>query len=46
MSIKSKAAALAATLYERGFEYVCWMTSAFAIVALILMLFIDEPSAS
>ena len=37
------AAALASGLYERGFHYVCWMTSGFTIVALVLILFIEEP---
>lgn len=38
------AAGLASVLYEYGFHYICWMTSAFSIAALVLLLFIDEPS--
>ncbi len=44
------AAALASVLYEPlgaplyGFHYICWMTSAFSIAALVLLLLIDEPS--
>lgn len=39
------AAGLAATLYEYGFHYICWMTSAFSIAALVLLLLIDEPTS-
>ena len=38
------AAALASVLYGYGFQYICWMTSAFSIAALLLLLLIDEPS--
>lgn len=38
------AAGLASVLYEYGFHYICWMTSAFSIAALVLLLFIDEPN--
>ncbi len=38
------AAALASVLYGYGFQYICWMTSAFSIAALVLLLLIDEPS--
>ncbi len=39
------AAALASVLYKYfGFQYICWMTSAFSIAALVLLLLIDEPS--
>ena len=38
------AAAIASVLYEYGFHYICWMTSAFSIAALVLLLLIDEPS--
>lgn len=37
------AAVLAATLYDRGFEYVCWLTAAFSMVAFGLLLGIEEP---
>ena len=39
------AAALASVLYKYfGFQYICWMSSAFSIAALVLLLLIDEPS--
>jgi predicted MFS family arabinose efflux permease len=37
------AALLAAALYDRGFEYVCWLTAAFSIAAFALLLGIEEP---
>ena len=37
------AAALAAFLYTRGFEYICWMTASFTVVAFVLLLMIEEP---
>lgn len=37
------AAALAATLYERGFVHVCWMAAGFSLAALLLLLLIEEP---
>jgi predicted MFS family arabinose efflux permease len=39
------AAALASALYGFGYQYVCHMTSAFSITALVLLLLIDEPVA-
>ena len=33
----------AAALYERGFQYVCFMTAAFSLVAFALLLRIEEP---
>jgi predicted MFS family arabinose efflux permease len=39
----ASAALLAAALYARGFEYVCWMTAAFSLVAFGLLLCIEEP---
>lgn len=33
----------AAALYERGFEYVCFMTAAFSVAAFALLLLIEEP---
>jgi predicted MFS family arabinose efflux permease len=37
------AAVLAASLYERGFEYVCWMTAIFSLVAFGLLFWVEEP---
>jgi predicted MFS family arabinose efflux permease len=37
------AAVLASVLYDRGFEYVCWMTAAFSLAALGLLFWIEEP---
>lgn len=37
------AAAIASEIYERGFQYICWMTAGFSAVAFVLILFIDEP---
>ena len=37
------AAALAATLFERGFDTVCWMAAGFSLGALLLLLFVDDP---
>jgi predicted MFS family arabinose efflux permease len=36
-------ALLAAALYERGFEYVCYMTAAFSLAAFALLYWIEEP---
>lgn len=33
----------AAALYERGFEYVCFLTAAFSLVAFALLFWIEEP---
>ncbi len=33
----------AAALYERGFEYVCYMAAAFSVVAFVLLFWIEEP---
>jgi predicted MFS family arabinose efflux permease len=37
------AALVAAALYHRGFEYVCWLTALFSITAFALLLGIEEP---
>lgn len=39
----ASAALVAAALYDRGFEYVCWLTAGFSIVAFALLLGIEEP---
>jgi predicted MFS family arabinose efflux permease len=40
----SAAAAIgAAALYERGFEYVCYMAAAFSLAAFLLLFWIEEP---
>jgi len=39
----ASAAALGATLFERGFSYVCWMAAGFSFAALVLLLLVDEP---
>ena len=33
----------AAALYDRGFEYVCYMAAAFSAVAFVLLFWIEEP---
>ena len=33
----------AAALYERGFEYVCYMAAAFSVAAFALLFWIEEP---
>jgi len=33
----------AAALYERGFEYVCYMAAAFSLAAFVLLFWIEEP---
>jgi predicted MFS family arabinose efflux permease len=33
----------AAALYERGFEYVCYMAAAFSLAAFVLLYWVDEP---
>ena len=43
-SSAAAAAAMTSALYEYGFHYICWLASAFTIVALILLLLIDEPA--
>jgi len=39
------AAAASASLYDHGFQYICWMTAGFTVLALVLLLLIDEPVA-
>jgi predicted MFS family arabinose efflux permease len=39
-------AILAATLYERGFAYVCFLTAAFGILACLILLLIEEPHSA
>ncbi len=33
----------AAALYDRGFEYVCYMAAAFSVAAFVLLFWIEEP---
>jgi hypothetical protein len=33
----------AAALYERGFEYVCFLTAGFSLAAFGILLFVEEP---
>lgn len=40
------AATLAAALYERGFEYVCFFTAGFSLLAFLCMFWIEEPGVS
>jgi predicted MFS family arabinose efflux permease len=40
------AAILAAALYGRGFEYVCYFTAALSLLAFFVLLCIDEPGAA
>ena len=37
------AAALASILYPLGFQYICWLTAGFSAMAVVLILFIEEP---
>jgi predicted MFS family arabinose efflux permease len=40
------AAVVASAVYERGFEYVCWLTAGFSLVAFWLLFWIKEPARS
>ena len=33
----------AAAMYDRGFEYVCYMAAAFSLIAFVLLFWIEEP---
>ena len=37
------AAFLASVLYPYGFQYICWLTAGFSAMAVVLILFIEEP---